>query len=52
MTKEGVEKSMPFGRLEHNDSHALVDDVLIIQQHLKIKKWVYLVVLGARLWLY
>lgn len=32
-------KSTPFGELEHNDSDALVDDVLLIQQHLKITKW-------------
>jgi proline iminopeptidase len=38
--QRGCGKSIPFGKLEHNDSHSLVDDVLVIQQHLKIKKWV------------
>lgn len=38
--QRGCGKSVPFGDLENNNSHALVDDVLLIQQHLKIKKWV------------
>lgn len=38
--QRGCGKSTPFGELENNNSHALVDDVLLIQQHLGIKKWV------------
>jgi proline iminopeptidase len=38
--QRGCGKSTPFGELENNNSHVLVDDVLFIQQHLKIKKWV------------
>jgi proline iminopeptidase len=38
--QRGCGKSAPFGELEGNNSNALVDDVLLIQQHLKIKKWV------------
>lgn len=38
--QRGCGKSLPFGELENNNSHALVDDILLIQQHLKIKKWV------------
>ena len=38
--QRGCGKSLPFGDLENNDSHALVDDVLLIQRHLKVKKWV------------
>jgi proline iminopeptidase len=38
--QRGCGKSTPFGELDNNNSHALVDDVLLIQQHLKIKKWV------------
>lgn len=38
--QRGCGKSIPFGELENNNSEALVDDVLLIQQHLKIKKWV------------
>ena len=52
LTKEGVGNRLPFGELDNNNSHALVDDVLLIQQHLKIKKMgCYLVVLGVPLWL-
>ncbi|WP_339723483.1 prolyl aminopeptidase [uncultured Paraglaciecola sp.] len=38
--QRGCGKSQPFGELENNNSHALVDDVLIIQKHLNVKKWV------------
>jgi proline iminopeptidase len=38
--QRGCGKSTPFGELENNNSHALVDDVLLIQQHLNIEKWV------------
>ena len=38
--QRGCGKSTPFGDLENNNSDALVDDVLLIQQHLGIKKWV------------
>ena len=38
--QRGCGKSLPFGELENNNSHALVDDVLIIQRHLNVKKWV------------
>jgi proline iminopeptidase len=38
--QRGCGKSTPFGELENNNSEALVDDVLLIQQHLNIKKWV------------
>jgi proline iminopeptidase len=38
--QRGCGKSLPFGELEDNNSHALVDDVLLIQQYLGIKKWV------------
>lgn len=38
--QRGCGKSLPFGELESNNSHALVDDVLIIQQHFNVKKWV------------
>jgi len=38
--QRGCGKSQPFGELENNDSHALVDDVLFIQRHLNVNKWV------------
>jgi proline iminopeptidase len=38
--QRGCGKSTPFGELENNNSHTLVDDVLLIQQHLNIEKWV------------
>jgi proline iminopeptidase len=38
--QRGCGKSTPFGELENNNSHALVDDVLLIQQYLNIEKWV------------
>jgi proline iminopeptidase len=38
--QRGCGKSTPFGALENNNSDALVDDVLFIQQHLKVKEWV------------
>lgn len=38
--QRGCGKSTPFGQIDNNNSHALVDDVLLIQQHLGIKKWV------------
>lgn len=38
--QRGCGRSLPFGELAHNDSHALVEDVLRIQQYLDIKKWV------------
>lgn len=38
--QRGCGKSQPFGELEGNNSHALVDDVLFIQQHLNVNKWV------------
>lgn len=37
--QRGCGKSQPFGELEHNNSEALISDVLAIQQHLNIKKW-------------
>ena len=38
--QRGCGKSTPFGELENNNSDALVDDVLVIRKHLKIKEWV------------
>ncbi|MEO9944487.1 MAG: prolyl aminopeptidase [Paraglaciecola sp.] len=38
--QRGCGKSLPFGSLEHNTSQRLVQDVLAIQSHLKIGKWV------------
>lgn len=38
--QRGCGKSTPFGVLENNNSHVLVDDVLLIQEHLNIEKWV------------
>ncbi|WP_289029806.1 prolyl aminopeptidase [uncultured Paraglaciecola sp.] len=38
--QRGCGKSLPFGSLEHNTSQLLVQDVLAIQSHLKIGKWV------------
>ena len=37
--QRGCGKSTPFGELKDNDSRALVDDVLLIQQYLNVKKW-------------
>ncbi|MDU0352884.1 prolyl aminopeptidase [Paraglaciecola aquimarina] len=37
--QRGCGKSTPFGQLENNSSEKLVDDVLAIQQHLQIEKW-------------
>lgn len=38
--QRGCGKSLPFGELKHNNSQALVEDVLLIKAHLNIKKWV------------
>jgi proline iminopeptidase len=38
--QRGCGKSQPFGELKHNNSQALVDDVMLIKAHLNIKKWV------------
>ncbi|MFT5841162.1 MAG: proline iminopeptidase, partial [Flavobacteriales bacterium] len=38
--QRGCGKSTPFGELENNNSDALVDDVLLIQRHFNIHKWV------------
>ena len=38
--QRGCGKSTPFGELENNNSDALVDDVLFIRKHLKIKEWI------------
>jgi proline iminopeptidase len=37
--QRGCGQSLPFGELNHNTSQHLVDDVLAIQQHLGIDKW-------------
>ncbi|MGJ8681573.1 prolyl aminopeptidase [Paraglaciecola sp.] len=38
--QRGCGQSLPFGELKHNTSQNLVEDVLTIQQHLGVSKWV------------
>jgi proline iminopeptidase len=37
--QRGSGKSKPFGSIQNNTSQHLVEDVFVIQQHLKIDKW-------------